>query len=262
MRYILSKVFTISIKENRKLSEEHYILTVAPSEQILEPLPGQFFMVAVGCGIDPLLKRPFSIHRWLGGEFQIMYRVVGRATALLKAKVPGDVLNVVGPFGNGFPVTENGRRLPLLIAGGIGVAPLFPLAEALLDVKPVCFYGARTGSAILCSEDLKSLGVELVISTDDGTAGRRGTVVDLMDEFLSAKTRSSDAFCLYACGPRPMLRSISQLAERYDLKGFMALEERMACGFGSCLGCVVNTRSGYKRVCKEGPVFPLEDIVW
>jgi len=258
----LSKIFKITVSENKKITENHYILTVIPSEDIMEPLPGQFFMVSAGQGMDPLLKRPFSLHRWLGGNFQMMYRVVGKATAILKDKSPGEMLDVIGPLGNGFQVAGNGEKMPILVAGGIGVAPIFALAESLSRLKPEFFYGARTGGEILCAEELKSLGINTVISTDDGTSGEKGSVVDQLNNFLSLNSRSADSYRLYACGPKPMLRSLSLLAKKYKIGGLMALEESMACGIGSCLGCVVNTTSGYKRVCKEGPVFPLEDIIW
>ena len=258
----MSKIFKISVRENREITENHYILTAIPSEDIEEPLPGQFFMVSAGQGMDPLLKRPFSLHRWLGGNFQLMYRVVGKATAILKDKSPGEMLDVIGPLGNGFPVKENGEKMPLLVAGGIGVAPIFALAESLSRFKPEFFYGARTEGEILCAEELKSLGINPVISTDDGTSGEKGMVVDLLNNFLSLNSRPTDSYRLYACGPKPMLRSLSLIAEKHKIGGFMALEESMACGIGACLGCVVNTTSGYKRVCMEGPVFHLEDIIW
>ena len=258
----MSKIFEISVRENRKITENHYILTATPSEDIGEPLPGQFFMVSAGQGMDPLLKRPFSLHRWLGGDFQLMYRVVGKATAILKDKGPGEVLDVIGPLGNGFQVSENGEKLPLLVAGGIGVAPIFALAESLSRFKPEFFYGARTGGEVLCAEELKSLGINPVISTDDGTSGEEGTVIDLLNIFLSSNARPHDLYHIYACGPKPMLRSLSLLADEYNIGGSMALEESMACGIGTCLGCVVNTTNGFKRVCKEGPVFPMADILW
>ncbi len=258
----MSKIFKISVKENRKIAENHYILTANPSENITEPLPGQFFMISAGNGMDPLLKRPFSLYRWLGGDFQLMYRVVGRATSILKDKSPGEILDVIGPLGNGFPFPVIREKVPVLVAGGIGIAPIFALAESLSDYEPVLFYGARTREEIFCANDFKSLGINPVISTDDGTSGKKGTVIDLLNNFLSQNSKSSASYLFYACGPKPMLRSLSLVAEKHKVGGYMALEESMACGIGTCLGCVVNTTNGYKRVCKEGPVFPVEEIVW
>ena len=145
MRYALSNIFRISVSENRKVIENHYILTAHPFENITEPLPGQFFMVSSGSGMDPLLKRPFSLHRWLGEDFQLMYRVVGRGTSLLKEKKTGEILEVVGPLGNGFPLPEKREKIPVFVAGGIGVAPIFALAESLSVTNRFFFMGREPG---------------------------------------------------------------------------------------------------------------------
>ncbi len=216
-------------------------------------------MVSVGNGLDPLLKRPFSIHRMIGSDLQILYRVAGRGTNILSRKKPGDTLEVIGPLGNNFPVKRS-RENTVLVAGGLGIAPIFALAESLATPlkKPLLFYGTKTGNELLCINELKSIGIEPVISTDNGGMGRKGSVTDVLKEFLNIFTDH----CIYACGPEPMLKSLSALAEKYKLKGYAALEQNMACGIGACLGCIVNTTGGYKRVCKEGPVFPMDEIIW
>ncbi len=234
-------------------------------------------MLSVDKGLDPLLKRPFSLHRFMGNSFQILYRVVGKATNMLKDKEKGDIIDVTGPLGNGFPLPRPGSR-PLLVAGGIGVAPMFAMAETVRDKKPVFFLGAKSRKEILCVKGLKSIGISPVISTDNGTQGKRGLITDVLRDFLSRQSLASceangsiarlvrsqrvNRHCLYACGPKPMLRELSTLAREFDLKGYLALEENMACGIGACLSCVVNTTNGFRRICKEGPVFSVEEIIW
>ncbi len=218
-------------------------------------------MLSVDDSLDPLLKRPFSIHRRLKNDFQILYRVAGKGTDILSRRISGDQLNVIGPLGNKFPRPEADAKV-ILIAGGIGIAPILNLTEALLKTKPVLFYGARTKDELLCLDELKALGIDTRISTDDGSFGRKGFVTDILKKFLARDSSLSAKYRLYACGPEPMLRALSVAAKKYKLKCFAALEQNMACGLGTSLGCTVNTVNGYKRVCKEGPVFPIDEIIW
>lgn len=257
----MSKLFQTSIKENKKAAENYYILTLAPLEKITKPFPGQFFMLSAGKGMDPLLKRPFSMFRRSGEKFQILYRVVGKATAILKEKSPGDTIEVLGPLGNGFPKLKP-RTTPIFVAGGIGAAPLFSLAEEMAGKKPLFFLGARTKKELLCMEELKSIGIKPFISTDDGTMGEKGFITDVVKGFFTRYSSLITHHCLYACGPKPMLMELSLLAQKFRIDAYAAFEENMACGMGACLGCVINTTEGFKRVCKEGPVFPLREIVW
>ncbi len=216
-------------------------------------------MVSVDHGLDPLLKRPFSVHRLSGKDFQILYRIVGKGTAILSERKEGDILDIVGPLGNGFPPPGARDRI-ILVAGGLGIAPIFALAERLKDKKPLLFYGARTKKELLCTDEFRSLGIDRVISTDDGSSGRKGFITDTLRKFLIQKQKAH--YCLYACGPEPMLASLSALAGELNQRGYVALEQNMACGIGTCLGCVVHTKGGYKRICKEGPVFRIGEIVW
>ncbi|MBS1112030.1 MAG: pyrK [Nitrospirae bacterium] len=244
------------------MAKDHFLLTARPLDTILSPNPGQFFMLSVDSRLDPLLKRPFSLHRIISGDLQFLYRVVGKATTILKAKKTGDTMELIGPLGNGFPLDEKEGVRPVLVAGGMGIAPLVALAEKFAKRQPVFFYGARRAEEVLCLDELNSIGIAPLISTDDGTSGHRGVVTDLLEEFLSNHTTSSDDYSLYACGPKPMLTALSGIATKYKITAHMALEESMACGVGACLGCVIKTVDGYKRVCKEGPVFYSEDIMW
>jgi dihydroorotate dehydrogenase electron transfer subunit len=176
----------------------------------------------------------------------------------MKALRPGVGIQIIGPLGKGYPNPARGDT-PLLIAGGIGVASLFPLAERLRG--KICFmYGARCRNDLLFLDQMEGIGNELLTCTDDCSFGRGGKVTDILSSFLDSS--KNVPYVLYACGPKPMLSAVAEIAARKRMNGFVSLEENMACGFGACMGCAVKTIRGYKRVCKEGPVFPIEDIVW
>lgn len=237
----------------------------------LQANPGQFLQVKVGDAVSPLLRRPFGVHGTEGQKVKIMYEVVGPATTIFSNRQPGDYLDVIGPLGNGFnlpPITCHLR--PILVAGGMGVAPLVFLAEKLtegkstkLRGKSLVLIGARTKDDILCEKEFKKLGCDVKIATDDGSRGFKGKVTELLNKILreNEKTRKRENE-IYACGPRPMLKEISRSALQYNVPAQVSLEEHLACGIGACLGCVIETRYGYKRVCKDGPVFDARDIIW
>jgi dihydroorotate dehydrogenase electron transfer subunit len=204
---------------------------------------------------------------------------VGTGTELLSTKKPGESLDLLGPLGHGFdvhkPVTEH--RTPILIAGGMGVAPLLFLAERLAGrggPKARVLIGARTAKQILCEKEFKKYSCDVTIATDDGSRGHKGLVTELLTSHLltvncqhpalSEKPVSPSGVLstIYACGPKPMLQAVSGIAREHVLAAQLSLEAHMACGIGACLGCVVKTKAGYERVCKEGPVFDALDIVW
>lgn len=258
----MSRVFKATVKENKKISSNHYLLTLHPLKKTIRPHPGQFFMISVGNGLDPLLRRPFSLYRWLGRDFQILYRIVGKGTRILRDKKVEETIDVMGPFGNGFPLNDIKNESVIIVAGGLGIVPLFSLTEATKEKRPFLFYGAKTKNELLCLNELKFMGITPLISTEDGTAGRKGIITELFIEFIGNLSKPVTDLILYSCGPRPMLKAISDISKRYKLTGYISLEENMACGIGACLGCVINTTDGYKCVCKEGPVFSTKDIIW
>jgi dihydroorotate dehydrogenase electron transfer subunit len=232
--------------------------------------PGNFLMVKVAEGHEasgetgPLLRRPLSVHK-LGGKasnrVELLYEVVGAGTRILSLKKAGEQVDIIGPLGNGFSVEAQAKKTSIvLVAGGIGVAPLVFLAQRLKGFKVTALIGARTRSQILCAEDLKKLGCDVRIATDDGTYGFRGRVTGLLEKFLAGAADKKHV--LYGCGPKPMLKAITDLSRRHGLPAQISLESHMACGIGACLGCVVQTRRGYERVCKEGPVFDAGDLIW
>ncbi|MDP2167919.1 MAG: dihydroorotate dehydrogenase electron transfer subunit [Thermodesulfovibrionales bacterium] len=251
----MKRFFKAGVKENTPLNKNHFLLTFAPLEEAPEPRPGQFYMVAASGSYDPLLKRPFCFFRKTDLGIQMLYRIKGKGTKLLSGLKTGDVLDVLGPLGNSYPMPPK-KDTALVVAGGIGIASLFPLIEAL-EGRAHVIYGARTKNELLMLDEVKALSMELAICTDDGTCGGKGTVMDFIEDI------PDEGKIIYCCGPLPMLRAVSEFASKRGIKGYVSLEENMACGLGACLGCAVKmTSGGYKRVCKEGPVFKMEEVGW
>jgi dihydroorotate dehydrogenase electron transfer subunit len=256
----LSRYFNSSIIENTPLNPDHNLLTLSLPAGITEPLPGQFYMVEVNKGNDPLLKRAFSLFRRTSEGFQLLYRIKGRGTSLLREMKKSSSVEILGPLGNHYPEPEPGQ-LPLVIAGGIGIASVFPFLEKYAG-RAVLFYGARSRNEIFMLDELKKISREAIISTDDGSMGTKGNSVALLVRYLAENRADSFRHALYACGPHPMLRAVSGVAASENITAYISMEENMACGLGACLGCVVKTRAGYRRVCKEGPVFRSDEITW
>jgi dihydroorotate dehydrogenase electron transfer subunit len=256
----LSRYFKAKVTDNLPIDAKNRLLTVEPLDSVSDPAPGQFYMIETGSSYDPLLKRPFSYFRRTPESIQFLYAVRGKGTSLMSAFRRGRVLRLIGPLGTGYPKPQKGH-IPLLIAGGIGMASLFPLAEGL-SVNYSVIYGARSKADLLMLNELQQLGKEVITCTDDCSFGKEGLVTDILNDFLISQSHIHGSLLLYACGPKPMLKAVAEIAKDKGIKGYASLEENMACGFGACLGCAVETTKGYKRVCKEGPVFPIEEIVW
>ena len=258
---------TVKIIENKKVKGAYYKIILEAPVLFKKSLPGQFAMLKVTDGLVPLLRRPLGVHAISGDRVEFLYEVLGEGTRILSERKPAEYIDIIGPLGNGFnyqlPVTH--CRVPLLIAGGMGVAPLVFLAEKLrvnrgAKVKIPFLLGAKTKDRIVCVDELKKHGCQVEITTDDGSQGYKGRVTELLDNVLS--TIDYRLSTIYACGPKPMLKAVCVLSKKYLIPAQVSLEEHMACGIGACLGCVVSTRTGYARVCKDGPVFPAEQIVW
>ena len=225
-----------------------------------EPRPGQFFMIEVNKGTDPLLKRAFSLFRKTEQGVQILYRIRGKGTEILKDMKEGSLLEVLGPLGTCYPL-PSGDTIPLVIAGGIGIASVFSFVEQVAG-RAMVFYGARTKNDLLMYDELKGFAKEILVSTDDGSAGTKGTAADALSSFLSNSQSPTHNYRIYACGPPLLLKTVSETAREYTIPSYISMEEHMACGIGACLGCVVKTRDGYTRVCKEGPIFESQEIIW
>jgi dihydroorotate dehydrogenase electron transfer subunit len=195
-------------------------------------------------------------------KVEIIYEILGKGTQILAARKPGEFLDIIGPLGNGFdysrPPAKSTPAKNILIGGGIGVAPLVFLAEKLKLSKPLVLMGARTKQQILCLQEFKVLGCTVKLATDDGSVGFKGRVTDL----LRITLEQIKPLGLFSCGPHPMLKTVAQIAQENKISAQLSLEEHMACGIGACLGCAVLTKAGYKSVCKDGPVFHSEELVW
>lgn len=258
MKLLKTKIIT-----NEKIARDHYVLSFEFANATRKVSPGQFFNVRVTASSKPLLRRPFGTHKIYKDRIEILYKVVGEATRILSTKKKGDALDVLGPLGNGFNPKSGPRSSQqgaILVAGGHGVAPLYALAKELKThgFKSRVFIGAKTKKHVVGTKDLKKLGSKVYIATDDGSIGYRGLVTKL----LSKELQRTECAVIYACGPKPMLKATAKLAISYKVPCRLSLEEYVACGIGTCLGCAVKTRTGYKMVCKDGPVFDAKEIVW
>ncbi len=210
--------------------------------------PGQF----VNIRLDGLfLRRPISVCDYDPECLTLIYKVVGRGTAQMRALTPGAQLDLLTGLGNGYDLAPAGPR-PLLLGGGVGVPPLYHLAKELIDrgreVQVVL--GFNTGSEIFYEQEFKALGCAVTVATADGSAGVKGFVTDALP---------ADYSYFYACGPEPMLKAVYRASKT---SGQMSFEERMGCGFGACMGCSCQTITGSKRICKDGPVLKKEEILW
>lgn len=252
----------VKILSNAHLKERYFKLSFQDRELARKATPGQFIHVRVASDGEPLLRRPFSIHRVSNGKVEILYTIVGKGTEKFSQKKSGESLDIIGPLGNGFTFGtkhQTPNTKPILIAGGMGVAPLLFLAEKLVRNHPLVLIGAKTKNHILCENEFKKLGCEIRIATDDGSRGFKGYVSELFKKvLLTVDCRLST---IYACGPRLMLKEIRKLCSTKNIPCQASFEENIACGLGACLGCAVKTKTGFKRVCFDGPVFDIKEVI-
>jgi len=251
---ILSAVETI---------KDTYLFRLEAPEIAQEAKPGQFVMVRVGK--ETILPRPFSVHAADGKEIALLFSVVGKGTGWLAQKKKGETLDIFGPLGNGFTINPGSRNL-LLVAGGIGIAPLRFLAErAAGDGKQVTIImGARSGECLLPvtpSQSLYNQGMlpadfQCVNATEDGTEGFKGLATELIPHYLENIDQ------LFACGPVAMYKTMAKMPELKGKDMQVSLEIMMGCGVGVCYGCAVRTKKGLQQVCKDGPVFGMGDVEW
>lgn len=254
----------VLITEISSLARGYHLIRILAPEMAAIAQPGQFIQVRVAGdeSNDPILARPISIYRIDRevGSLSFIFKVVGRGTRILSGRNCGELLEILGPVGNGFTV-EPGIENLALIAGGIGMPPLFCLAEQWRREIPIAqislFYGGRSKTDFLATEAWEQLGIGIHFATDDGTLGFHGLVTDL---FLQ-QARQNPFDYIMACGPTPMLRTVQKIAVEKNIPGQLSLEAHMACGVGACLGCACQTKNGYRRVCVDGPVFPISEVV-
>jgi dihydroorotate dehydrogenase electron transfer subunit len=236
------------IKENRALTSNVYKMTLSGDTSDITA-PGQF----VNIKLDGLfLRRPISVCDCTDGELTIIYKVVGKGTEQMSKMQSGDVLDVLSGLGNGYDTEASGDK-PLLLGGGVGVPPMYMLCKKLIgEGKQVSvILGFNTRDEVFYEDEFKALGASVTVTTVDGSYGTRGFVTDAM--------KGMDYTYFYTCGPEPMLRAVYSASVT---SGQFSFEERMGCGFGACMGCSCKTVTGYKRICKDGPVLKKEEILW
>ena len=258
---------------NRALSADYNVLSLAAPAIAATTQPGQFVMVKLGTGHDPLLRRPFSVFEILRSSdgtptgITLLSKRIGPSTALIYSARPGQIAACLGPLGRPFTIVDPPTEA-WMVAGGVGLAPFATLAETLRarNVKTTLFYGARSGSELFYLDAFRLLGVELVLTTEDGSAGERGRVVAPLDRMLSARAPSA-AVMIYACGPEGMLAATAKTAAKYSRPCQVSVERIMGCGMGGCYSCVVpmlgdDGKFHHVRSCIAGPVLPAAQIRW
>ncbi|MBM4153769.1 MAG: dihydroorotate dehydrogenase electron transfer subunit [Lentisphaerae bacterium] len=231
-----------------------------------EVRPGQFVHIRLPAPADAILRRPFSVFRADGDRLQILYKAVGRGTAAMRHLQPGDGLSILGPLGNGFPAAA-ADALPVLVAGGYGMAALY-LQARTLPRRGIAFFGGAKAGDILCVPEFEALGWEVRATTQDGSRGERGLVTDALDAWLSGGGRDLRPE-FFACGPNGMLRAVGGRAEAGGWTAWLSMDRHMGCGVGACLTCVQKIRDpdapggwSWVRICREGPVMECRTVVW
>jgi dihydroorotate dehydrogenase electron transfer subunit len=210
-----------------------------------------------------VLRRPFSVFDADAGVLSLLYKVVGRGTSAMMSVRVGDNISIIGPLGNGFPESMP-NTIPLLVAGGYGVAPLYLLAKRM-RTRGLLFVGGRGSDDILCVDLFRELGWQVEIATEDGTIGEKGFVTVALEHWLEHNHNLVPEF--FVCGPDGLLRAVGNRAIAGGWRGWLSLDKHMGCGVGACLACVQKIREEdgtvvWKRVCKDGPVFEAREIVW
>jgi len=262
------------VVRNGRIRSPYFMLGICCPQVADQIKPGQFVMLKVSDGTSPLLRRPFSVYKSYPvshpekrkrGHLFILYKKVGMGTQRMTTLRKGQKVDLIGPLGDGFalpPLSSSAQCI--LIGGGVGIVSLYPLAEALRGRQLFVFMGGKTRNDILSVADFRKLNSKILVATEDGSLGVRGTVVDLFISQIK-KFKKDEKSYIYACGPVPMLRALAGTVKSKNFICQVSLEARMGCGFGACWGCVVRTKHPtipYQRVCQEGPVFRIEDIVW
>jgi dihydroorotate dehydrogenase electron transfer subunit len=249
---------------NKKVTTDTFLMGLGAPEIAAEAMPGQFVMIQARTGVDPLLRRPFSICGIHGDDgFLILYRVVGRGTAIMSRAREGDALSVLGPLGRGFDLPQKGHKA-LLVAGGIGIAPLIFFAQTIKNNDLIFMAGYGSASEIVPIEQVGLGNMKVLIATDDGTAGYRGPVTEVLESHLAGPDDSIPT--VFSCGPLPMLKRVVTITLNRGIQCQVSLETSMACGLGACQGCAVKSSSkenqAYYHVCKDGPVFDVNALNW
>ena len=238
-------IFTII--ENKALTRDVYKMVLEGDTSAITA-SGQFVNIQL---TGKFLRRPISVCDWNETTLTIVYKVVGHGTEQMSKMPAGEQLDILTGLGNGYDLTLAGEK-PVLIGGGVGVPPMYGAAKKLAEmgIKASVILGFNTASEIFYEEEFKALGCDVQVTTVDGSYGIKGFVTHALN---------MDYTYFYTCGPEPMLKAVYKAT---NTSGQMSFEERMGCGFGACMGCSCKTITGYKRICKEGPVMKKEEILW
>ena len=255
-----------SVISNDKITSSFYQMWLEAPSIVSEAKPGQYVMIR--CGSGTILPRPFSIHKVNESRLAILFTVVGSGTTWLSQRKVDDTISLFGPLGNGYTIYPESRNL-LLVGGGVGVSPLHFLADEAVEKRKVVTFAMGAVSSMhllptipsekgLLSGGILPFGITIYKSTDDGSEGYPGLVTQLTLE----KDLIKKADQVFACGPLPMYRSMAQMPALKNKPVQVSLEVRMGCGRGVCYGCTIKTKTGLKKVCEDGPVFNLDEIIW
>jgi dihydroorotate dehydrogenase electron transfer subunit len=261
-----------AVLDNRVLSADYNVLSLAAPTIAAAAAPGQFVMLKAAAGHDPLLRRPFSVFDILREDdgtprgITVLNKRIGRSTSLLYAAAPGDTIACLGPLGNSWPIVDLPRRA-FLVAGGVGLAAFATLARALVAraVDVTLFYGARTGGELFYLDFFRGLGADLALTTEDGSVGEPGRVVAPLERRLAGPAAAETV--VYACGPEPMMAAVAAVTVRSGIACHVSLERIMGCGMGGCYSCVVPVRTAagayhHVRSCLAGPVMAADRVRW
>lgn len=266
-------IYIGEVAGNEEVRPDCFLMKIKLPAEFVEPLPGQFVMIRIAGLLDPFLSRPISIYSYsrsrMHCSIELLYRVAGKGTQIMAGLIKGSQVEISGPLGGSYRIDPTKKNI-VFIAGGIGVAPLSMLARHLCktichDAELMNFYlGAQTADAIVGLKQLSDYCYNIKLCTDDGSLGEKSLVTNALKKDLQ-KYSPADTV-IYACGPKPMIRSLAAILDGKYLCQ-VSLEERMACGLGACMGCAVAVKDeqgekAYKRVCADGPVFDLQEIIW
>ena len=260
------------ILSREKVAPDIFLMKLSAPVIAKDALSGQFIHIKCSKNNFPLLRRPISLHRIdkKKGEIHILFQVKGEGTKLLSQREVGDDLDVMGPIGNGFSIDPGSKKI-LIVGGGIGIAPLLALAEkSYTEAREVrVLIGAAKKNMVISEKSIENLGVKVEAATDDGSYGHKGFVTELLEKTIKEGWLPDQIF---ACGPKLMLKKVSDMAARCNTPCQVSLEERMGCGIGACMTCVCKIRIKkqqankedyqYKRVCIDGPIFEANEVIW
>lgn len=258
------KDLSVTVRANREIAPAFYLMTLdCPG---LRFKPGQFFQISAP---GRTLRRPFAACDADESGFSFVYQLVGEGTHALAQMRKGQTAQVLAPLGNSYALPRKGTAA-ILVGGGCGTPSLHLLAQELQArgnaVHTVV--GARSACSLLAVSQLRKVSTTITPATDDGSTGFHGNAVEAVRDYVLPKAGAGQRVEFFACGPHPMLKGLAMLAEELEIKCQVSLEEKMACGFGACMGCAVRVRAdnadgyAYKRVCHDGPVFDAQDLLW